>query len=180
MPTRSPSRCGSPRRRVRLATEADRVDERRRIVNVLLDETSLGPGTPHVTHDRAAAIFDLLEENHFAPVDGTLGPFILHLGVRENRLVFDVRDESDREAFDFSVPIAAFRSIVRDYHIVCDSYYEAIRAGTPSRIQAIDMGRRGLHNEGAELLQTRLGQHVEVDLDTARRLFTLLCVLHMR
>jgi uncharacterized protein (UPF0262 family) len=156
------------------------MDERRRIVNVLLDEGSLGQGTPHVSHDRAAAIFDLLEENHFEPNDGSLGPFILHLGVRENRLVFDVRDESDQEAFAFSVPIAAFRSIVRDYHIICDSYYDAIRTGTPSRIQAIDMGRRGLHNEGAELLKARLGDHVVVDLDTARRLFTLLCVLHMR
>ncbi len=156
------------------------MDERRRIVNVLLDEGSLGQGTPHVSHDRAAAIFDLLEENHFEPNDGSLGPFILHLGVRENRLVFDVRDESDQEAFAFSVPIAAFRSIVRDYHIICDSYYDAIRTGTPSRIQAIDMGRRGLHNEGAELLKARLGDHVIVDLDTARRLFTLLCVLHMR
>jgi uncharacterized protein (UPF0262 family) len=156
------------------------MDERRRIVNVLLDEASLGQGTPHVSHDRAAAIFDLLEENHFEPVDGSLGPFILHLGVRENRLVFDVRDESDQEAFNFSVSIAAFRSIVRDYHIICDSYYDAIRTGTPSRIQAIDMGRRGLHNEGAELLKARLADHVIVDLDTARRFFTLLCVLHMR
>ena len=156
------------------------MDERRRIVNVLLDEGSLGQGTPHVSHDRAAAIFDLLEENHFEPNDGSLGPFILHLGVRENRLVFDVRDESDQEVLAFSVPIAAFRSIVRDYHIICDSYYDAIRTGTPSRIQAIDMGRRGLHNEGAELLKARLGDHVIVDLDTARRLFTLLCVLHMR
>lgn len=156
------------------------MDERRRIVNVLLDEASLGTGTPHITHERAAAIFDLLEENHFAPADGSLGPFNLHLGVLENRLVFDVRDEADQKAFEFSVPIAAFRSIVRDYHIVCDSYYDAIRTGTPSRIQAIDMGRRGLHNEGAELLQTRLGNHVEVDIDTARRLFTLLCVLHTR
>jgi len=156
------------------------MDERRRIVNVLLDEVSLGQGTPHVSHDRAAAIFDLLEENYFEPADGSLGPFILHLGVRENRLVFDVCDESDQEAFTFSVSIAAFRSIVRDYHIICDSYYDAIRTGTPSRIQAIDMGRRGLHNEGAELLRTRLADHVVVDLDTARRFFTLLCVLHMR
>ena len=177
MRTRSRSRCVSTDQR---ATGTDPVDERRRIVNVLLDQASLGTGTPHISHDRAAAIFDLLEENHFAPADGSLGPFILHLGVRENRLTFDVRDESDQAAFDFSFGLAAFRSIVRDYHIVCDSYYDAIRNGTPSRIQAIDMGRRGLHNEGAELLQTRLAAHVNVDLDTARRLFTLLCVLHMR
>ncbi len=156
------------------------MDERRRIVNVLLDPASLGGGAPTIAHDRNAAIFDLLEENHFAPADGSLGPFIVHLGVSENRLIFDVRDESDRELFAFPVGLSAFRSIVRDYDIVCDSYYEAIRSGTPSRIQAIDMGRRGLHNEGAELLQTRLAAHVHVDLDTARRLFTLLCVLHMR
>jgi uncharacterized protein (UPF0262 family) len=156
------------------------LDERRRIVNVLLDDDSLGGGTPTAAHERAAAVFDLLEDHVFEPADGSLGPFILHLSQRENRLVFDVRDESDREAFEFAIPVAAFRSIVRDYHLICDSYYEAIRAGTPSRIQAIDMGRRGMHNEGAELLQERMKPHVKIDLDTARRFFTLLCVLHMR
>lgn len=156
------------------------MDERRRIVNVFLDEDTLGGGSPHAVHERRAAIFDLLEENHFAPADGSLGPFIVHLAERENRLLFDVRDEADQPAFDFSIPVAAFRSIVRDYHIICDSYYEAIRSGTPSRIQAVDMGRRGLHNEGAETLRERLKPHVEVDFDTARRLFTLLCVLHTR
>jgi uncharacterized protein (UPF0262 family) len=156
------------------------VDERRRIVNVMLDEETLGGITPHAAHERAAAVFDLLEENHFAPADGRLGPFILHLSERENRLHVDVRDEADQPAFEFSIPVGAFRSIVRDYHIVCDSYYEAIRTGMPSRIQAIDMGRRGLHNEGAELLRARLKPHAEVDLDTARRFFTLLCVLHTR
>lgn len=156
------------------------MDERRRIVNVLLDEASLGGLSPHATHERNAAIFDLLEENSFAPVDGTLGPFILHLSERENRLIFDVRDESDQAAFEFSLPLTTFRSIVRDYHIICDSYYDAIKMGTPSRIQAIDMGRRGLHNEGAELMRARLASHVEIDLDTARRFFTLLCVLRAR
>ena len=156
------------------------MDERRRIVNVFLDEDSLGGATPTAAHDRIAAVFDLLEDNHFAPADGTLGPFMLRLSERENRLIFDVRDEADQPCLDFSVPVGAFRSIVRDYTIVCDSYYEAIRGGMPSRIQAIDVGRRGLHNEGAELLQARLAPHAAVDLDTARRLFTLLCVLHTR
>ncbi len=156
------------------------MDERRRIVTVFLDEESLGSVTPHATHERNAAIFDLLEENHFAPVDGVLGPFILRLSERENRLLFDVRDEADQPAFEFSISMATFRSIVRDYHIVCDSYYDAIRNGMPSRIQAIDMGRRGLHNEGAEIMQERLAPYVKVDHDTARRLFTLLCVLHTR
>jgi uncharacterized protein (UPF0262 family) len=156
------------------------LDERRRIVNVLLDEETLGGSTPHAAHERAAAVFDLLEDNLFAPADGTLGPFILHLAERENRLLFDVRDESDQPAFSFSIPVGAFRTIVRDYHIICDSYYEAIRAGMPSRIQAIDMGRRGLHNEGAELLVERMKPYVEIDHDTARRFFTLLCVLHTR
>ena len=156
------------------------MDERRRIVNIFLDEESLGGVTPHAQHERNAAIFDLLEENHFEPADGVLGPFILRLSERENRLIFDVRNEADQPAFDISIPMATFRSIVRDYHIVCDSYYEAIRGGMPSRIQAIDMGRRGLHNEGAEMLQERLAPYVKVDIDTARRLFTLLCVLHTR
>ena len=156
------------------------MDERRRIVSIFLDEESLGSVTPHAAHERNAAIFDLLEENHFEPADGVLGPFILRLSERENRLIFDVRNEADQPAFDISIPMATFRSIVRDYHIVCDSYYEAIRGGMPSRIQAIDMGRRGLHNEGAEMLQERLAPYVKVDIDTARRLFTLLCVLHTR
>lgn len=156
------------------------MDERRRIVNVLLDEETLGGSTPTATHERAAAVFDLLEENLFAPSDDRLGPFIVHLSERENRLVFDVCDESDQPVFSFSIPMAAFRTIVRDYHIICDSYYDAIRSGTPSRIQAIDMGRRGLHNEGAELLQERMRPYVKIDRDTARRFFTLLCVLHSR
>jgi len=156
------------------------VDERRRIVNVLLDGDSLGAQSRHAAHERNAAIFDLLEENSFTPTNGMLGPFILHLSEQENRLIFDVRDESDQPAIEFSLPLTTFRSIVRDYHIICDSYYDAIKMGTPSRIQAIDMGRRGLHNEGAELMRTRLAANVEVDLDTARRFFTLLCVLRAR
>ena len=156
------------------------MDERRRIVTVFLDEESLGGATPHAEHERTAAVFDLVEENHFVPANGALGPFILRLSERENRLIFDVRDEADQPCFDFSIPMATFRSIVRDYQIVCGSYYESIRSGTPSRIQAIDMGRRGLHNEGAEMLQERIAPHVEIDRDTARRLFTLLCVLHTR
>ncbi len=156
------------------------MDERRRIVNVFLDEESLGSSTPTAAHDRIAAVFDLLEENHFEPADGSLGPFMLYLSERENRLTFDVRDEADQPAFAFTIPVGAFRSIVRDYNIICDSYYEAIRAGMPSRIQAIDMGRRGLHNEGAELLCERLAGKIDLDQNTARRLFTLVCVLHIR
>jgi len=156
------------------------MDERRRIVNVFLDEKSVGRHSPEIEHDRAVAIFDLLEENYFAPANGDLGPFSLHLGLEENRLRFDVRDEADMEMFDFNLPMSNFRSIIKDYFLICESYYDAIKAASPSKIEAIDMARRGLHNEGSELLSVRLKDQVEVDFATARQLFTLICVLHIR
>ncbi len=133
-----------------------------------------------IDHDRAVAIFDLLEENFFDLADGPEGPYNLHLSVEENRLLFKVCDEADYLVKDFSLPISNFRSIVKDYFVVCDSYYDAIKTATPSRIEAIDMGRRGLHNEGSQLLKDILGPHVKIDFDTARRLFTLICALHQR
>ncbi len=156
------------------------MDERRRIVNVFLDEKSVGRRSPEIEHDRAVAIFDLLEENYFAPANGELGPFSLHLALEENRLRVDVRDEADMEIFDFILPLSNFRSVIKDYFLICESYYEAIKAASPSKIEALDMGRRGLHNEGSEILSERLKEHVEVDFATARQLFTLLCVLHIR
>ncbi|MFP6711674.1 MAG: UPF0262 family protein [Rhodospirillales bacterium] len=156
------------------------MDERRRIVSVFLDEKSVGRRSPEIEHDRAVAIFDLLEENYFAPVNEELGPFILHLSLEENRLRVDVRDEGDMEIFDFNIPLSNFRSVIKDYFFICESYYEAIKAASPSKIEAIDMGRRSVHNEGSEILSERLKQYVEVDFDTARRLFTLICVLHIR
>jgi uncharacterized protein (UPF0262 family) len=156
------------------------VDERRRIVDVRLDGDARAWERPEIKHDRAVAIFDLLEENTFAPVDGTLGPFVLHLRVSENRLIFDLRDEADGPLQEFTLPGTVFRSVIRDYFVVCESYYEAIKTASPSKIQALDMGRRGLHNEGAELLRERLADDVDIDVDTARQLFTLICVLHLR
>jgi uncharacterized protein (UPF0262 family) len=156
-------------------------EERHRIVHVTLDERTVVRRKPEVEHERAVAIFDLLEENVFRPLDcADEGPFHLHLGIEDNRLVFDVRDTRDRELTRIQLPVTTFKTIVRDYFMICDSYYQAIRKATPSQIEAIDMGRRGLHNEGAELLRERLAPKAEVDRNTARRLFTLVCVLHIR
>ena len=126
------------------------------------------------------AIFDLLEANYFAPsVDGQ-GPYNLVLSVRENRLIFDIRDDGDGALGEFALPLTPFRRIVKDYFTVCESYFSAIKTAPPSQIEAIDMGRRGLHNEGSEILRDQLAGKIEIDFDTARRLFTLLCVLHIK
>jgi uncharacterized protein (UPF0262 family) len=135
---------------------------------------------PDVEHERAVAIFDLLEENSFAPCAGHPGPFHLHLGLEENRLVLDIRNTAEEPLERVVLPMSPFRSIVKDYFLICESYYNAIRTATPSRIEAIDMGRRALHNEGSEVLRERLAERVRIDLGTARRLFTLVCVLHIR
>ena len=151
-----------------------------RIINVLLDERTVVRRSPQVEHERKVAIYDLLEENRFALVGHEGGPYNLHLGIEENRLVFDIRDTADKPLTKFNLPLSTFRRIVKDYFLICESYYEAIKKLSPSQIEAIDMGRRGLHNEGGELLRERLQDKVDVDMDTARRLFTLICVLHIR
>ncbi len=151
-----------------------------RIANIALDERTVVRRNPDIEHERAVAIYDLLEENSFAPKAGGEGPFDVMLGVIENRLVLDVKDRNGDPADRIAVPLAPFRQIVKDYFTICESYYSAIRHAPPSQIEAIDMGRRGLHNEGSELLKERLADKVELDFDTARRLFTLLCVLHLK
>ena len=152
-----------------------------RLVNITLDEKTLVRRSPEVEHERAVAIFDLLEQNHFAPQITQAGPYSLHLRLEENRLVFDIRDEQDRQTVhEVGVLLTPFRRIVKDYFTVCESYYAAIKTASPSKIEAIDMGRRGLHNEGAMVLRDRLDGQIDIDEDTARRLFTLLCVLHIR
>jgi uncharacterized protein (UPF0262 family) len=151
-----------------------------RLTKVTLDESSIGRSGPDVEHERAVAIYDLLEDNSFAPVDHDGGPYALHLAITENRLVFDVRLEDGTPLTAHLLSLTPFRRIVKDYFMICDSYYQAIRTATPSQIEAIDMGRRGLHNEGSELLIERLKEKVEIDFDTARRLFTLICVLHWK
>ena len=152
----------------------------KRIAEIFLDERSIISRSPQVDHERKVAIYDLLEENQFDLAGDFEGPFNLHLGIRENRLVFDVRSQADGPLAEFTLPLGSLRSIVRDYFLICDSYYDAIKTASPSKIEAIDMGRRGLHDEGAEILRERLAGKAEVDKRTARRLFTLVCVLHIR
>ena len=151
-----------------------------RLMDVVLDET-IGRSTPDVEHERAVAIFDLIEDNSFAPVNDTgAGPYRLKLSLAEARLVFAIEREGGEPVATHILSLTPFRRIVKDYYMICESYYEAIRAATPSQIEAIDMGRRGLHNEGSQTLKDRLNGKIEVDFDTARRLFTLVCVLHWR
>ncbi len=151
-----------------------------RLIDVALDET-IGRSTPDVEHERAVAIYDLIEENAFQPVgDPTGGPYKLKLSLVESRLVFSVTREDGSPVITHILSLTPFRRIVKDYFMICESYYDAIRSSTPSQIEAIDMGRRGLHNEGSQTLMDRLGGKIDVDFDTARRLFTLICVLHWR
>ena len=151
-----------------------------RIAKITLDEKTVVRRNADIEHERAVAIFDLLEENSFVPVAGYDGPFHLDLGIEDSRLVLDIRgtDEVSRERIVLS--LAPFRGIVKDYFLVCESYFAAIKRASTMQIEAIDMGRRGLHNEGSELLRDRLADKVALDLNTARRLFTLVCVLHIR
>jgi uncharacterized protein (UPF0262 family) len=151
-----------------------------RIAKITLDEKTVLRRNADIEHERAVAIFDLLEENSFAPVAGYDGPFHLDLAIEDNRLVLDIRgtDEVSRERIVLS--LAPFRGIVKDYFLICESYFAAIKRASTMQIEAIDMGRRGLHNEGSELLRERLAEKVVLDLNTARRLFTLVCVLHIR
>jgi uncharacterized protein (UPF0262 family) len=151
----------------------------RKIVDVTLDEESVARRTPQVEHERAVALFDLLEENDFALVGSEPGPYKLRIGVFEQRLVFSVHDAGDRKLRDVILSLTPFRKIVKDYFMVCESYYAAIKRLSNTQIEALDMGRRGLHNEGSELLRERLEGKIELDLDTARRLFTLICALHI-
>jgi uncharacterized protein (UPF0262 family) len=151
-----------------------------RIAKITLDEKTVVRRNADIEHERAVAIFDLLEENSFVPVAGYDGPFHLDLGIEDSRLVLDIRgtDEVSRERIVLS--LAPFRGIVKDYFLICESYFAAIKRASTMQIEAIDMGRRGLHNEGSELLRERLADKVALDLNTARRLFTLVCVLHIR
>jgi uncharacterized protein (UPF0262 family) len=151
-----------------------------RLVAVTLDESSIGRANRDVEHERAVAIYDLLEENSFRPNDHQGGPYALKLGIDGNRLVFDIRRDDGAPVVAHLLSLAPFRRIVKDYFTVCDSYYAAIRGATPDRIEALDMARRSLHDEGSRILMERLKRKVELDFDTARRLFTLVTVLHWK
>lgn len=151
------------------------------ISEVTLDEQSIVRWSPEVEHERNVAIFDLLEENHFVLVGFTSGPYDLHLSIVENRLNFDICPKGGEDLVRITLSMSPFRKLIRDYFTVCDSYFAAIKKlATPSQIESLDMGRRGLHDEGAEELRDRLADRVAIDENTARRLFTLICVLHIR
>ncbi len=151
-----------------------------RLTNVTLDDSTVVRRSPEVEHERAVAIYDLLEDNAFRPSGDYDGPYHLHLSIAENRLLLDIRSEQEDDLDTVTLPLLPFRRVVKDYFTVCETYYEAIKTASPAKIESIDMGRRGLHNEGSELLQDRLEGKIEIDFDTARRLFTLICVLHIR
>lgn len=151
-----------------------------RLSDIRLDEASLPPASADAEHDRRVAVFDLLEANVFALEGMDAGPYALALSIVEQRLVFDVADNAGATARTFVLSLSSFRKTIRDYFAICDSYYEAIRSAPPDRIEAIDMARRGLHDEGSDLLKERLAGKVRLDHDTARRLFTLICALHTR
>lgn len=151
-----------------------------RIGHIYLDEETMVSRTPDIEHERNVAIFDLIEENHFHPLGSPGGPYSLHLSIRDNRLVFDIRLEDETTHGTVMLSLTPLRRIVKDYFLICESYFSAIKTAAPSQIEAIDMGRRGLHNEGSEILKARLDGKIDVDFDTARRLFTLICVLHFK
>jgi uncharacterized protein (UPF0262 family) len=158
----------------------DRPAEPKRLVSVVLDEASIGRANPDVEHERAIAIYDLIEENSFEPVGDDGGPYALRIALVENRLVFEVTHEDGAPVVTHMLSLTPFRRVVKDYFLVCESYYAAIKTESPARIEAIDMGRRGLHNDGSKLLVERLQDKIAVDFDTARRLFTLICALHWK
>jgi uncharacterized protein (UPF0262 family) len=154
-----------------------------RICHIEIDDTGLPAPTPEVEQERKVAIFDLLEDNSFAlpskpGATAAGGPFRLGLAIREKRLVFDIGDETGAKVAEFHLSLGPFRQVVKDYFQICESYFEAVKRLPPSQIETIDMARRGIHNEGARVLQERLEGKAELDIDTSRRLFTLICVLH--
>jgi uncharacterized protein (UPF0262 family) len=150
-----------------------------RIIDIELDERSILRRNPDIEHERRVAIFDLLEGNRFDPV-GLEGPFRIKLRVEDNRLAIDLHDQAGAPLDTIRMGLARFRRPIRDYFAICESYFKTVRSGQPRGIEAIDMARRGLHNEAAELLQECLQNKVTMDFDTARRLFTLICVLHIK
>jgi uncharacterized protein (UPF0262 family) len=155
-------------------------EEKSRLVAITLDEKSTATQNSNIEHEREVAIFDILEGNHFALEGRDDGPYTLNLAIIEDRLVFTIGNEAGETLVTHMLSLTPLKRIMKDYFLVCESYYQAIRTAPPSRIQAIDMGRRGLHDEGSVILLERLAGKITVDLDTARRLFTLICALHWK
>jgi uncharacterized protein (UPF0262 family) len=152
----------------------------RHLIKVTLDETSIGRSNPDVEHERSVAIYDLLEENHFLPAGHDEGPFELTLAIVDKRLVFVIRRPDGTPVIAHHLSLTPLRKVIKDYFMICDSYYQAIKTASPNQIEAIDMGRRATHNDGSERLMERLKEKIDLDADTARRLFTLICVLHWK
>jgi uncharacterized protein (UPF0262 family) len=152
--------------------------EQHRLQSVQIDEESLAAASRDQEQERQIAIFDLIEQNYFQPDGAETGPYDLVMSLVDNRLVMDIAGPGYERRHILS--LSPFRTLIKDYFLICESYYEAIRNATPQQIETLDMGRRGLHNEASELLQRRLFGKVETDIDTARRLFTLICALHWR
>jgi uncharacterized protein (UPF0262 family) len=153
---------------------------RSRLASIKLDEQSIAPSNSNIEHERKVAIYDILDANHFELDGHDDGPYVLHLSIAEDRLILAVGQEQGEPIATFVLSLSPLRRIMKDYFIVCDTYYKAIRTAPPSRIQAIDMGRRALHDDGSKLLIERLKGKITVDHDTARRLFTLICALHWK
>lgn len=154
--------------------------EQARLIEVTLDENSIGTLSADAEHEREVAIFDLIEKNSFALDGHEGGPYTLHLSLAENRLVFTVGDSQREPIQHVMLSLSPFRRIVKDYFLMCESYHQAVKTSPPSRIEALDMGRRGLHDEGSMLLKERLKGKILLDIATARRLFTLICALHWK
>lgn len=162
------------------AATAEMPMRRDRLVALDLDQSSLASGSSEAEHEREVAIHDLLEENHFAPVGNDEGPYRLVLSMAEQRLIFDIRRVDGKPVMVHILSLSPLRKIMKDYFMICDSYRTAIRTATPTQIEAIDMGRRGVHNDGSGILMERLEGKIAMDLETARRLFTLVCALHWK
>jgi uncharacterized protein (UPF0262 family) len=151
-----------------------------RISEIRLDSGSIVRWSREIEHERQVAVFDLLESNRFELVNGFRGPYRVELSLRDANLILAISDEADERTTEITLSMRPFRRLIKDYFLICDSYFAAIKTASPSRIEAIDMGRRGLHNEGAEKLADALADRIKLDRETARRLFTLVCVLHIR
>jgi uncharacterized protein (UPF0262 family) len=163
-----------------MAEEQELLPAQARLVEVTLDSGSIGGNSSDVDHEREVAIFDLLERNSFALEGQEGGPYTLNLSLADGRLVLTVGDVNRAPILHVMLSLSPFRRLVKDYFLMCESYYQAIKTAPPSRIEAIDMGRRGLHDEGSRLLMERLKGKVLIDIQTARRLFTLICALHWK
>lgn len=157
-------------------------EDHHHLIDISLDEDSIGYVSQEVEHERKVAILDLLEENYFEIVGVDRGPYALDISTRDRKLVLAVRHHADApdRVYQFILSMAPFKTIIKDYFLLCESYYDAIRHAPPQHIEAIDMGRRGMHNEGSDLLRERLKGKITLNHDTARRLFTLICALHMK